>query len=265
MEQLIEDNSTPKIKEELTPEEIEKATVILEQIKKDDMNGITQDDVKLAFKYIAFLENENENKNDSKKIDTVVEDDEQSPASVITKVSDILSRNELTLLLEYINTNQGGTNNVTLGDCVYRGTRDGDTNFHDFADDKGPNVVLIRANNNTFGGFTSLSWSRNGSFKTDKDAFVFSLTDSVKIPVHQPTNYWAIYNVSGTYSFFFGYPSDIIIYSGFLTNEKNQSKVGQCYRLNEQDTNHRSLCGQEFFKVDELEVYQILDYSKTLL
>ena len=170
------------------------------------------------------------------------------------KVSNILLRNELTLLLEYLNTNQGGSNNVTLGDCVYRGTRDGDQKFHDFADDKGPNVVLIRANNITFGGFSSLSWTKNGSFQTDKDAFVFSLTNGIKLPIYQPTNYWATYHVSGTYAFFFGYPSDIIIYNGFLTNEKNQSQVGQCYRLNDKDTTLRSLCGKEFFKVDELEV-----------
>jgi len=251
--------------QELSTEEIEKAKVILQKIQKEDMSGINKEDINLALKYIAILE-EQKNKDEEKKIITTYNEndlEEESPAAQPQSCSELLSKDDFTLLMEYINTNMGGNNAATIGELIYKGTRDGDNNFHQFVDEKGPTITLIRANDHIFGGFTSINFSStNTGFKTDSNAFVFSLTDKKKYPVHQPTNYWAIYNVTGTYAFFFGYPSDLIVYNGFLTNTRNQSKVGQCYRLNPNDTNHHSLAGTEFFTINDLEVFTILNYEK---
>ena len=246
--------------EEFTPKEIEKAIFILEKIKKDDLSGLSQKDIQLAIRYVSKLENDQK-----KELETKNEymEDGESPASIIQRYSDLLTKDDYTLVMEYINTNLGGTNNATLGDLIYKGTRDGDQNFHKFVDETGPNLVLISANGNLFGGFTSINFSStNSGFRTDTNAFIFSLTTRTKFPVYQKTNYWAIYNVTGTYAFFFGYPSDIVIYDGFLSSSMNQSRVGQCYRLTPDDTTPAYLAGTEYYKVDELEVYKVFNYTQ---
>jgi len=53
--------------QELSTEEIEKAKVILQKIQKEDMSGINKEDINLALKYIAILE-EQKNKDEEKKI-----------------------------------------------------------------------------------------------------------------------------------------------------------------------------------------------------
>lgn len=55
--------------------------------------------------------------------------------------------------------------------------------FHQLCDGQGPTVVLVKlVDGHIFGGYTSLSWSSpeseiGGEYKSDRNAFLFSLTD----------------------------------------------------------------------------------------
>jgi len=137
---------------------------------------------------------------------------------------------------------------------IYTATNDGDTKLHTFIDNKGPTVMVISANGRLFGGYTSLSWNTNGAFRTDREAFLFSITDNYKLPIDQGKNYWAIYAVNGNYTYF-GYPSDLIIQNKFLTASNNTSdnKSGT-YPSNSSQV---FLAGQKLFKIDELEVFTV--------
>ena len=69
---------------------------------------------------------------------------------------------------------------------LYRGTRDGWTtdNIHQKIDDEGPTVTLVKTSKgNIFGGFTNASWDKASGFKSDSEAFVFSVDTGAKYPV----------------------------------------------------------------------------------
>jgi hypothetical protein len=55
------------------------------------------------------------------------------------------------------------------------------TNFHTYCDNEGPTLIIIRANNRTFGGFTTRTWAGNNISKGDMDAFIYSLDDNIKL------------------------------------------------------------------------------------
>ena len=59
--------------------------------------------------------------------------------------------------------------------------------FHDYCDNKGRTLVLFLASTGYLSaGYTSLAWSSEGGCKEDKEAFVFSLTNEMK--VFRPNN-----------------------------------------------------------------------------
>ena len=61
---------------------------------------------------------------------------------------------------------------------LYRGTRDGWTGeqIHCKIDYKGPTITIIKTNTGKiFGGYTFVSWDRSASYKTDNEAFIFSV------------------------------------------------------------------------------------------
>ena len=72
--------------------------------------------------------------------------------------------------------------NKAVGECLYRGSRDGMTavDFHRCCDDRGPTLTLIRASESgcvcVFGGYTSASWRSVRGFVSCEDAFLFSVT-----------------------------------------------------------------------------------------
>ena len=140
---------------------------------------------------------------------------------------------------------------------VYKATRDGDVNLHTFIDNKGPIVMVILANGKIFGGYTSLSWNQDGTFRTDKEAFLFSISDNYKLPINQGKNYWAIYAVVNSYTYM-GYPSDLIIQKNFLNNTQNTAyNVDSTYPNR---TPNQFLAGAKLFKIDELEAYTVKRY-----
>jgi hypothetical protein len=72
---------------------------------------------------------------------------------------------------------------------LYRGTRDGfgAKDFHSRCDGHANTLTILKVNgsSNIFGGFTSVSWqsSAKGYFKSDANAFIFSLTNKENRPL----------------------------------------------------------------------------------
>ena len=54
--------------------------------------------------------------------------------------------------------------------------------FHRICNNLGPTVVIFKCTNGeVFGGYTSISWDSSGQYKHDPNAFLFSLTNDIKI------------------------------------------------------------------------------------
>lgn len=108
----------------------------------------------------------------------------------------------------------------------YKATRDGDTSegFLSRCNRASPLLVLIETTDGyRFGGFTKESYDKTYQYKTDPDAFVFSLDTMKKYKVVVPEK--AINDR--------GFPdfgvSDIHFNDGFLNNAKSTSKFPDSY------------------------------------
>jgi hypothetical protein len=56
--------------------------------------------------------------------------------------------------------------------------------FHQFCDNKGPTVTVIKTNaGHTFGGFTTISWDQCNNYKNDTQSFLFSVDKQTKYPI----------------------------------------------------------------------------------
>jgi hypothetical protein len=149
---------------------------------------------------------------------------------------------------------------------LYRGTRDGFSaqDFHSKCDNKSPTLSICKAHESSyiFGGFTTVSWeSTNGKWKSDRNAFIFSLTNKdnqpVKMNINPNRNHVAICCHS-KYGPIFG--DDICIGNHSNTSMDSYSNLGWAYlhpqyeyRSNEAET---FLAGSHQFQLDEIEVYQ---------
>ena len=73
-----------------------------------------------------------------------------------------------------------GMNNffITKMELLYRGSRDGmkAKSFHSKCDNQGKTLVICYSNHgHLFGGYSSIPWSCDGSYHSDKDAFLYVL------------------------------------------------------------------------------------------
>lgn len=107
---------------------------------------------------------------------TTSSQDSSSRGGSNTITSTILTQTELNslVILSGIRLNQ----RLSL---AYRGSRDGFSpkDFHELCDGLTNTLTLVRTTNNfVFGGYTSVSWSSEYSYKSDPSAFLFSLRRS---------------------------------------------------------------------------------------
>ena len=70
--------------------------------------------------------------------------------------------------------------------------------FHENCDDKGPTILLVKANGgHIFGGFNPVGWKSDFCYTPTEDAYLFSVTDGqgrkpVKCPVKPQKKQFAI-------------------------------------------------------------------------
>jgi hypothetical protein len=152
---------------------------------------------------------------------------------------------------------------------LYRGTRDGfgSRDFHSRCDDKSNTLTLFKAKESSyiFGGFTTVKGksSTNGKWKSDRNAFIFSLTNKdnepVKMKINQNQHQYAIH-CDTKYGPIFGFVGDICIANNANTPMDSVSNLGFTYKHPRYafGTNEAQsfLAGSFHFQLDEIEVYQ---------
>jgi hypothetical protein len=150
---------------------------------------------------------------------------------------------------------------------LYRGTRDGfgAKLFHFKCDNKSPTLSICKAQESSyiFGGFASVTWDGSQPFKSDRNAFLFSLTNRdnqpLKIKIDPNKHQYAIYCHSSIGPSFGG-GCDILIATNANTTMNSFSNLCVSYKHPQyaQGTNeaHRFLSGSNKFQLDEIEVYQ---------
>ncbi len=149
---------------------------------------------------------------------------------------------------------------------LYRGTRDGfgSDGFHSKCDGHSNTLTILKAKQTSFifGGFTTAEWNSSNQYKSDRNAFIFSLTNRdntpVKMKVDPNRHYSTIWCGSGLGPTFG--VSDICIANNANTTMDSYSRLGNTYKhpqyrygTNEAQT---FLAGSFHFQLDEIEVYQ---------
>ncbi|CAF1288690.1 unnamed protein product [Rotaria sp. Silwood1] len=148
-------------------------------------------------------------------------------------------------------------------ELIYKASRDGfDSNaFHSRCNNKGPTITIIQSTGNyLFGGYTSVSWTSDGSYKNDSTAFLFTLINPYNIA---PTKYLinptqaghAVYH-HNSYGPTFGSGHDIYVVNGSNGNNSNATGFPSAYI----DTTGRASCtftGGQNFTVSDIEVFKL--------
>jgi hypothetical protein len=144
---------------------------------------------------------------------------------------------------------------------LYRGTRDGFSaaNFHSKCDGHKNTLTIIKAHGSTyiFGGFTSIGWDSSGLYKSDPNAFLFSLTNRDNQPFKMTQIYTtqSIYCQS-SYGPTFGGGHDIRICNNANTTMGCHSRLGHSYHHPQPLQGGSFLAGSHPFVLSEIEVYQ---------
>jgi hypothetical protein len=148
---------------------------------------------------------------------------------------------------------------------LYRGTRDGfGTNeFHSKCNGKSNTLTLLKAkeNNFIFGGFTMVSWDSSSGWKSDANAFIFSLTNKDNQPLKMKVDpnrheYAIICNPECGPTF----GADIYIADNANTTMDSFSNLGCTYShpqyAFETEEAKTFLADTYEFQFDEIEVYE---------
>ena len=164
---------------------------------------------------------------------------------------------------------------------LYQGSRDGfkTSNFHSRCDGKPNTLTIVKSSNgNIFGGFTSIPWEsieydEENGYMYDFCAFLFSLVNKENRPlIFEHTNesenikdadargsVWS----SSKHGPLFGSGHDLYIADKSNTNDDSYSNLGFTYThpdyQRDSERANSILAGTQFFEVDEIEVFQILE------
>jgi hypothetical protein len=149
-------------------------------------------------------------------------------------------------------------------ELIYKASRHGfdATAFHSRCDDnKEPTITIIQSNNNClFGGYTSIPWASDSSYKNDATAFLFTLTNPHNIP---PTKYFiksyrvgtAIYG-KNNYGPTFGAGHDI-----YLANNSNSNSASYIYfphsYIDTTGQYEKTFAGDKNFSTSDIEVFKL--------
>ena len=142
---------------------------------------------------------------------------------------------------------------------IYKGSRDGDNaeSFHNKCDDLKGSLILIKSDDEKiFGGFTKQNWDGDCLFKLDNDCFLFSFYPLKIYEIKK--NKKAIF-CNKKYGPSFGSVT-LVVNDNFLING------GWCcssYLSNFEgyDTDYEITKGENEFKIEEMEIYQVLANS----
>jgi len=213
---------------------------------KDQLNSI-QDEMKEKFNLIMLKLNQLTNK---------TEEEDYNFENIFKKSKIIkIKGNHINCLKNWINPNN---NNIKVH-LLYDAKRDGglSTVFHQLCDNKGPTLTIIKTSNGKrIGGFTSRDWNKNtNAYISDNKSFLFDLDQSQRYNVVSADK--AIWS-GADYGPIFGANHDLVIYQNCFVEQKG----GYYYKPNNSYYDYSNCSdnnkNQVFFKVEEMEVYQII-------
>jgi hypothetical protein len=168
--------------------------------------------------------------------------------------TNIMKQHNLDFLLNILQENK---NDSIILEKIYQASRDGDRNFHDFCDYQGETVTVIIAKKNKyiFGAYSNKSFNTNENYESDKNSFIFSLTNEKKYQIKNPK--FANYNINREFNISFGYPDGILLRENFLSVDDNFAEIwGDCY-YSKYPGKRILLAGSEKFQVEDVELFKI--------
>jgi hypothetical protein len=163
-----------------------------------------------------------------------------------------------------------GFSSVSRWKLIYRGTRDGfgSADFHRECDQIAPTLTIVLSTQDyIFGGYTSATWNRSGSMKKDKNAFLFSLKNKDNLPCKMGLIVGGLgqggaISCSSSSGPAFGEGHDLYIENNADQNNDSYANLGCSFIFAnyevESDEAKQFLAGSYFFRVDEIEVYQLI-------
>ena len=148
-------------------------------------------------------------------------------------------------------------------ELIYKASRDGfDANaFHSRCNNKGPTMTIIQSNNNyLFGGYTSIPWTSDESYKADTTAFIFTLKNPDNIP---PTKYLinpnststAVYH-SSSYGPTFSGGHDIYLANSSNANNSSYTNFPHSY-IDTTGKGNATFTGAKNFTASDIEVFKL--------
>ena len=267
---------------------IKKYPEIIFELKKEviDINKI----INILIDKINILESENKNLkteiskiysciNDQKELEKKINNLELENKNLRTEISNINSyineqkeikrkkklnfndslivkEDEINMICKWINPY-----NKIKAELLYRVSRDGDdpSIFHKYCDNKGPTIMFAKINNGyRFGGYSGISWTNKDQCVKDKDAFLFSLNNKIKI-INNNTNE-TVYHGKACGPTFASYSRNELQIQSYkcLTGKKNLiHDLGKVYTFKIKDLIGVEAKGKYYFDVEDYEVYSI--------
>jgi hypothetical protein len=210
---------------------------------------------------INILESENKNlKTEISNINSYINEQKEIKGKKNLNFNDslIVKEDEINMICNWINPN-----NKIKAELLYRVSRDGDdpSIFHKYCDNKGPTIMFAKINNGyRFGGYSGISWTNKGQCAKDKDAFLFSLNNKLKI-INNNTNETVCHGAISGPMFASYHNNELAIqYDGgkCLTGKQNLVQdSGKAYSFKIKDLVGVDAKGKYYFDVEDYEVYSI--------
>ena len=239
---------------------VKKSPEINFELKEEIVND--KEIIKILIDKISSLESENKSlKEDLKEIkEYIYEQKKEKERKKKLKFVDslIVKEDESKMICDWINPNVNIKTKL-----LYRVSRDGDGAdiFHKYCDNKGPTITFAKISNGyRFGGYSGISWTSQGGWVKDKDAFLFSLNNKLKIMNNNTDT--TVYHGSAYGPDFGNGNNELIInyYSSKCLTGKhnycNDSWSG--FTFKNKDLVGVDTKGQYNFDVEDYEVYSII-------
>jgi len=144
---------------------------------------------------------------------------------------------------------------------LYRGTRDGFSanDFHSKCDGHKNTLTIVKPHGTSylFGGFTSVTWESSNKFKSDPNAFLFSLTNKGNKPckIKQIITTKSI-GCHPDYGPTFGGGHDLHICNNANITAASFSNLGHSYQHPQPSRDQSYLAGSHKFQLSEIKVYK---------
>ena len=171
----------------------------------------------------------------------------------------IVKEDEDEMICNWINPNKNIKTKL-----LYRVSRDGDGSdiFHKYCDNKGPTIIFAKIKNGyRFGGYSGISWTCKGKCFYDKDSFLFSLNNKLKIMNNNTKETVYHGHVNGP-DFAVHLQNELVFNynkSKCLTGKQNYcDDSGKAYTFRNQDLVGIDVKGQYNFDIEDYEVYSII-------